>query len=702
MGAEPGEPSPLGATWDGEGVNFAVYSQNATAVDLCLFAADAPGVEVRRVALPGRSGQVWHGYLSDVRPGQLYGYRAHGPYEPAAGHRFNANKLLVDPHARALTGDVQCDAAIFGYRIGDPAADLSFDESDSAPFVPKGVVVDPAYSWGDDQAPRTPWSRSVLYECHVKGMTARHPAVAEELRGTYLGLASDPVIDHLLGLGVTAVELMPVHHAVTDRRLSELGLSNYWGYDPLNYFAPSARFATGDRGQQLTEFREMVKVFHRAGIEVLLDVVYNHTGEGSELGPTLSLRGLDNAAYYALRADDRRHYQDVTGCGNSLDAAGPAGLELILASLRYWATEMRVDGFRFDLATTLARGESGYDPRAEFFAEVERDPVLSGLKLIAEPWDLGPDGYQLGQFPRAWAEWNGKFRDTVRRFWRGDAGRRGKLASRLAGSSDVFEAGDRGPSASVNFVACHDGMTLTDLVSYERKNNADNLSGDEDGAHDDWSHNWGAEGPTDQAEVVELRRRAMRNMIATVAFSQGVPMLSHGDEVGRTQRGNNNAYCQDNDLAWVDWDLDEPQREFLEFVREVLVIRRENPAFRRRRFFSADAGPDGARDVTWLRFDGAEMTQQDWAEPEQRVLGMMIHATAAADDTPTHGPARTALLALNGSASPCDFQLPAGQGSEGWRERINTAREPRGAAYGREVLALAPFSLSLLLQEVAE
>lgn len=697
----PGLPSPLGATWDGEGVNFAVFSEHATGVDLCLFDAADPGVETQRIGLEERTNSVWHGYLPEARPGSLYGYRVDGPHDPEQGHRFNPSKLLVDPYARALRGDLQHEDAIFGYRIGDAAADLSRDDADSAAFVPKSIVVDRAYDWADDPSPRTPWSRTVIYECHVKGMTALHPAVPEQLRGTYLGLASDPVIEHLLGLGVTAIELMPVHQSASDRRLVERGLSNYWGYDSLSFFAPDARFATGDAGEQIDEFRSMVKAFHRAGIEVILDVVYNHTCEGSELGPTLSLRGIDNASYYRLRADGGRYYEDTTGCGNSLDPRHPHVLQLILDSLRYWVTEMHVDGFRFDLAPTLARGISGFDPNASLFAAIQEDPALSALKLIAEPWDLGDEGYRLGEFPPGWAEWNGKYRDTVRKFWRGDTGRRGKLASRLAGSSDLFGKHDRGPFASVNFVTCHDGMTLTDLVSYERKHNEANGSGEDDGAHDSWSRNWGVEGPSDQPAVQRMRWRTMRNMIATVAFSQGVPMLSHGDEVARSQRGNNNTYCHDSELGWVDWNLDEDSREFLEFVRRVFAIRRDNPVFRRGRFFSEEARADGVKDISWLRPDGAEMTHEDWQETDRWALGMMICGQASDEVDEGRGTSRgeTLLLLLNGGERARCFELPALEGSDGWCERINTARAPAEKARERSNIDLEPHSLILLVVE---
>jgi glycogen operon protein len=697
----PGSPSPLGATWDGEGVNFALFSEHATAVELCLFDQPWAPHENARVQLRERTNAVWHCYLPGVRPGQLYGYRVHGPYEPERGHRFNPNKLLLDPYAKAITGRVRPHNAIFGYAIGDPQADLSRDDHDSAPFVPKSLVIDSACTWGDDRAPRTPWSRTVIYELHVKGMTERHPGVPDDRRGTYLGLVSDPVLEHLTALGVTAVELMPVQHFVSNRRLFEQGLTNYWGYDPIGFFAPDSRYATGADGEQVTEFRSMVKAFHREGIEVILDVVYNHTGEGSCLGPTLCFRGIDNASYYRLRKDQPRYCEDTTGCGNSLNPMHPRVLQLILDSLRYWVAEMHVDGFRFDLAPTLARDPEHFDVFGRFFATVQQDPVLARVKLIAEPWDLGPGGYRLGEFPPGWAEWNGKYRDSMRRFWRGDPGRLAKIASRLAGSSDQFRARDRGPFSSINFVTCHDGFTLMDLVSYEQKHNEANGENNGDGATHNWSRNWGEEGPTDRPAVHRARMRTMRNLMATLAFSQGVPMLSHGDEICRTQGGNNNAYCQDNPTTWLDWDLGPDQREFLDFVRQVFAIRHGNPVFRRRRFFSGDVKDAGVKDVSWLRRDGAEMTEADWKDQEQRVLGMLIHGQASDEVDERGRPNRgeTLLLLLNGGTRSRFFHLPALPVPGTWHERINTARPPqRGIKRGG--VNLAAHSLILLEYEV--
>ncbi len=680
-------------------MNFALFSEHATGVELCLFARDNPARETLRVPLKERTNRIWHAYLPDVRPAQLYGYRVSGPHSPAHGHRFNPNKLLLDPYAKAIDGTVDWADAMFGYRIGDPAEDLSFSDEDSAPFIPKSVVVDTAFTWGDDRPPQTPWTRTVIYECHVKGMTARHPDVPEEQRGTYLGLASDAILDHLLDLGVTAVELLPVHHFVTERRLSDMGLLNYWGYATIGFFAPDPRYATGSLGQQVNEFKTMVKALHRVGIEVILDVVYNHTGEGNHMGPTLCFRGVDNASYYRLVPGDGRHYNDFTGCGNSLSVLHPRALQLVLDSLRYWVQEMHVDGFRFDLAPTLARDPLEFNSFARFFATVQQDPVLSQVKLIAEPWDLGPGGYRLGAFPPAWAEWNGRYRDTVRRFWRSDEGQVPELASRLSGSSDIFQPSDRGPYSSINFIACHDGFTLRDLVSYEHKHNEANGEDNRDGANDNWSKNWGAEGDTDQQSVLQLRDRVAKNFIATLAFSQGVPMLAHGDEFGRTQRGNNNAYCQDSELTWIDWNLDERQRGLLAFTREVFRIHRENPVFRRRRYFAGDP-VEGVKDVQWLRPDGAEMTMEDWRQPKNRVLGMLIQGDASdeIDERGRPNLGQTLLLVVNASNRARHFALPELPEAGSWLEIVNTAQTGRRAPKGKGI-NVAPHSLVLLCYE---
>jgi glycogen operon protein len=674
MRARPGQPHPLGATWDGEGVNFALFSEHATAVELCLFDRPDDAAETCRVRLAEPEEHVWHVYLPDVRPGQLYGYRVHGPYAPSEGHRFNPSKLLIDPYAKALTGSIQWSDALFGYVPGDPQADLSYNEADSAGRMPKSVVVETAFSWGDDRPPRTPWHRTLIYECHVKGLTQLHPGVPPALRGTYLGLATDPIIDHLLGLGVTAVELMPVHHFVDDRRLVERGLRNYWGYNSIAFFAPDVRYATAARGEQVSEFRTMVKRLHRAGIEVILDVVYNHTAEGNHLGPTLSLRGVDNAAYYRLVPDDPRYYMDFTGCGNSFSMANPRAIQLIMDSLRYWVEEMHVDGFRFDLAPVLARELHEVNKLGVFFDIIRQDPVLSRVKLIAEPWDLGPDGYQMGNFPAGWAEWNAHFRDGVRRFWRGDPALVGELATRLSGSSDLFASSARLPSASINFVACHDGFTLADLVRYEHKHNEANGEDNRDGTNDNASRNWGAEGETESVPIRGLRRRILRNFLATIAFAQGVPMITAGDEMGRTQRGNNNAYCHDDEIGWVSWALDDEGRALLDFARRVLAIRRDNPGLRRRRFFRGTEG--AARDVTWVRPDGGDMTHEDWTDPGGHVLGMLIHGTASEERDERGRPigGDTLLLLMNGGPRSRHFTLPNHCGPGGWMELCSTAR----------------------------
>ncbi len=696
----PGEPNPLGATWDGEGTNFAIVAPAAEAAELCLFDEPGASAEAVRIRLPERTGDVWHGYLPDVRPGQCYGYRVRGSYAPAEGLRFNPAKLLLDPRARAITGTIRWNDSLYGYVVGDDREDLSQDGRDSAAALPKCVVIDGSFPWEDDEPPRTPWQRTVIYECHVKGTTIRHPDVPEALRGTYLGLATDVIVDHLKALGVTAVQLLPVLHFVSERALVERGLANYWGYNPIGFFAPDVRYATGGLGQQVTEFKSMVKRFHRAGVEVILDVVYNHTGEGDRLGPTLCYRGIDNGGYYRLASHDPRHYQNLTGTGNTWNVANPHALQLVLDSLRYWVTEIHVDGFRFDLAPVLGRRDRAFDPESRFLAIVRQDPILSQVKLIAEPWDLGDGGYQLGRFPLGWSEWNDQFRDTVRRFWRGDPGHLGVVASRLAGSSDVFRA--RGPFASVNFVTCHDGFTLHDLVTYEQKHNEANGEGNRDGANENFSRNWGVEGPTDIPRVVNLRQRMMRNFLATLAFSQGVPMISHGDEIGRTQRGNNNAYCQDTELSWIDWEPDAERLDLLAFARKVFAIRAANPVFRRRRFFYGQSlQSSGAKDVTWLRPDGQEMTNGDWQDPHGHVLGVLIdgHATDERDERGRLLVGETVLTVLNGGARSVHFTLPHLARPGRWVEVINTARPPAGLVRTGGVHLVA-HSLVLLTHEI--
>jgi isoamylase len=696
----PGGPHPLGATWDGEGVNFALFSESARGVQLCLFDEATASEPTATITLAERTDNVWHVYLPDVRPGALYGYRVDGPYEPTRGHRFNPRKLLIDPYAKAVSGPIRWNDELFGYTIGDPETDLSFDRRDSAGAMPKCLVVDPAFTWEDDRSPNTPWNQTVIYETHVRGMTARHPGVPEHLRGTYLGLASDPIIDHLLELGVTAVELMPVHHFIDDRHLVDQGLTNYWGYNSIAFLAPHVGYATGGLGQQVSEFKSMVRTLHRAGLEVILDVVYNHTGEGNQMGPTLSLRGIDNSVYYRLMPDDARYYLDYTGTGNSLNILHPRSMGLVTDSLRYWVTDMHVDGFRFDLAPVLVRGYEAGQPSA-FFEIIQQDPVLSKVKLIAEPWDASPDGYQLGQFPTGWSEWNGAFRDCVRRFWRGDPGMVPELASRLTGSSDIYAPSGRRTYASINFVTCHDGFTLTDLVSYENKHNLANGEDNRDGTQDNASRNWGAEGPSDSARIQRARDRMKRNLLTTLLFAQGVPMILGGDEIGRTQQGNNNAYCQDNEVSWFDWDIGESGYEMRDFVRDLIKVLQSNPILRRRGFFTGTAVPGThTKDVTWIRSDGQEVNEDTWTDPSIQSIGMLLFGRAA-DEVDIRGrsaPADTLLLLLNASTRSHSYTLPRMETPGLWEELLNTARPgPWARQVRNEAVNLTAHS-SLLLR----
>jgi len=692
----PGSPLPLGATWDGEGVNFSLFSEHAKGVQLLLFDEETSDRASTTINLSEQTDNIWHAYLPDVRPGALYGYRVQGPYEPERGHRFNPNKLLIDPYAKAVSGPIRWSDDLYGYVVGGGNADLSFDPRDSAGAMPKSVVVDPAFTWQDDRAPNTPWNQTVIYETLVRGMTMRHPAVPEHLRGTYLGLASDAVVDHLLGLGVTAVELMPVHQFVADRRLIERGLTNYWGYNSIAFLAPHVGYATGGLGQQVSEFKSMVRSLHRAGLEVILDVVYNHTGEGNELGPTLSLRGIDNSIYYRLDSANARFYTDYTGTGNSLSIVH---LGLVTDSLRYWVTDMHVDGFRFDLAPVLARGyEAGH--ASAFFEIIQQDPVLSKVKLIAEPWDASPDGYQLGRFPPGWAEWNGAFRDCVRRFWRGEPGMVPELASRLSGSSDIYAPSGRRPYASINFVTCHDGFTLTDLVSYDNKHNEANAEDGRDGADINYSSNWGVEGPTDSARIQRARDRMKRNLLATLFLSQGVPMLLGGDEIGRSQRGNNNAYCQDNEISWFDWEIGETGWDMYNFVRDLIGVMQANPILRRRAFFTGTSPPGlHTKDVTWIRPDGNEMTDEDWPEAERRSIGVLLLGQAA-DDLDIRGRSAsgdTLLLLLNAAWRSRSYILPRMEVPGRWEEVLNTAQPgPWSRQVRNDVVNLTAHSCLLL------
>jgi glycogen operon protein len=689
---------PPGATWDGEGVNFSIFSRHATSVELCIFDHPEDAVPVSTVTMPPATDWVWCCYLPDLRPGALYGYRVDGPWDPQQGHRFNRAKLLIDPYAKAVTGPIRWSDELFGHSSVGPDNDLVLDGRDSAGGMPKSVVVDQAFTWGDDRAPRTPLNHTVIYECHVRGMTMTHPGVPERLRGTYLGLASEAVVDHLLGLGVTTVELMPVHQFIADRHLVDQGLTNYWGYNPIAYFSPHVGYASGGLGQQVDEFKSMVKTLHRAGLEVILDVVYNHTGEGNHLGPTLSLRGIDNSVYYRLDPDNRRFNLDFTGTGNSLNVAHPRTIALIMDSLRYWVTDMHVDGFRFDLAPALFRGlEPGR--RSAFFEVIQQDPVLTKVKLIAEPWDLGPDGYQLGRFPPGWSEWNGAYRDCVRRFWRGDRAMVPELASRLAGSSDIFSPSGRRTYASVNFVACHDGFTLSDLVGFNERHNEANGEGNRDGAVENHSSNWGVEGPTDSHRIIRLRERIKRNMLATVFFSQGVRMLLGGDEFGRSQQGNNNAYCQDNEISWLNWTLDDHALELLAFTRELIRIVNDNPVLRHRDFFKGQPlTPGGMKDLTWIRSDGGEMTEAEWTDAELRCVGMLLSGQAT-DEVDTRGRpvyGDTALLLLNSAPRSRSFTLPRIERPGIWEELLNTARALGARRVPGPTVNLTAHSLILL------
>lgn len=701
----PGKPYPLGATWDGQGVNFALFSENATSVELCLFDRADPTREIERIRMPEQTDHVWHVYLPGLQPGTLYGYRVHGPYAPEQGHRFNPHKLLIDPYAKAIDGTIEWNDALYGYKVGSAQEDLEPDTTDSAPFIPKAVVIDPAFDWGEDRRPNTPLYRSVIYELHVKGFTKLHPDIPEHLRGTYAGLAHPATIEYLQALGITAVELMPVHHFVSDRFLVERGLVNYWGYNSIGYFAPDVRYSSaGTRGEQVREFKAMVKALHAAGIEVILDVVYNHTAEGNHLGPTLSFRGIDNAAYYRLQADNPRFYMDYTGCGNTLNAVHPRVLQLIMDSLRYWITEMRVDGFRFDLASALARELHDVDRLSSFFDIIHQDPIISQVKLIAEPWDVGEGGYQVGNFPVLWAEWNGKYRDAVRSFWRGDAVGVGELAYRLTGSSDLYEHSGRRPYASINFVTAHDGFTLNDLVSYNEKHNEANSENNRDGESHNLSWNCGVEGPTDDPAILALREKQKRNFLATLFLSQGVPMLLAGDERSRTQQGNNNAYCQDNELSWLDWTLDEARTALLEYTKRLIRLRNEHPVLQRRKFFQGRRiRGEGIRDIAWFQPDGSDMTEEQWENGQVRALGMRLNGMAI-DEMGEHGEPITddiLLLLINGHDEAQAFKLPGPSDSPRWEVLLdtNTAApvEGRSAAPG-EVFELQPRTLVLLRQ----
>jgi isoamylase len=698
----PGRPDPLGAVWDGEGTNFAVFSEHGEAVELCLF--DEDGHE-RRLALPEVTAHVWHGYVPEVGPGQRYGYRVHGRYEPDRGRRFNPAKLLLDPYTRAVDGVVDWDDSVFGYRVGGD--DLTPDDRDSAPHVPKSVVTHDSFPWGDDRRPEVPWADTVIYEAHVRGFTKLHPDVPEAKRGSYAAMGSPPVVDHLRRLGVTTLELLPVHHYVSEHHVRSRGLTNYWGYNTIGFFAPEARYSSsGSRGEQVREFKAMVRNLHAAGIEVVLDVVYNHTAEGNQLGPTLSFRGLDNRAYYRTVDHDRRFYMDYTGCGNTLNVRHPQVLALIMDSLRYWVTEMHVDGFRFDLASALARSFHEVDRLSAFFDLVHQDPVVSRVKLIAEPWDVGEGGYQVGNFPVRWTEWNGRYRDTMRDFWRGARTGVADFAYRLTGSSDLYQSDGRRPYASINFVTAHDGFTLNDLVSYDRKHNEANGERNRDGSDDNRSWNCGVEGPTDDPEVVALRERQKRNLLASVLLAAGVPMLVAGDEMSRTQQGNNNAYCQDNEISWLDWAMGGRKAGLVEFTRSIIALRRDHPVFRRRKFYQGQAiFGSGVKDIGWFTPDGAEMTEALWQAPDISTLGVFLNGEEIPDRDPRGGRVLddSFLLLLNGGAEPAMFTLPGRPWGKEYELVVDTSLafvQPAGADaptyLAGEELSMASRSVAVL------
>lgn len=671
----PGSPYPLGATWDGKGVNFALFSGNATMVELCLFKNHFDKSEVATIKITERSNQVWHVYVPNLKPGQLYGYRVHGPFEPQNGHRFNPSKLLIDPYAKAIAGKIEWNDALFGYDIHHSDKDLIISETDSAPYLPKCVVVDSTFNWEGDQQLRIPYHRSIIYETHVRGFTMMHPEIPEEIRGTYSAISHPVTIGYLQKLGITAIELMPVHHFIADRHLIEKGLTNYWGYNTIGYFAPEVRYSSkGVFGEQVTEFKQMVKDLHRAGIEVILDVVYNHTAEGNELGPTLSFRGIDNHSYYRLNQEDKRFYFDYTGTGNTLNANLPNVLRLMMDSLRYWIVDMHVDGFRFDLASTLARELHEVDKLSAFFDIIYQDPVISQVKLIAEPWDIGEGGYQVGQFPPGWAEWNGKYRDCIRDYWRGADSMLGEFAQRFTGSPDLYQDNDRHPTASINFITAHDGFTLNDLVSYNEKHNEANGEDNNDGESHNRSWNCGEEGVTENEEVLKLRQQQKRNFLTTLFLSQGVPMLLAGDEFGRTQQGNNNAYCQDNEISWVNWEA--ADNDLLEFAQQLIKLRKEHQVFCRRRWFQGQPIKGvGVEDIGWFQPDGTELTEEHWNTGFAKSLGVYLNGKGihpvgyqgeqVIDDS--------FYVIFNAHHEAIDYTLPPAKYGKSWKTALTTA-----------------------------
>ena len=696
-----GRAQEHGAIWDGKGTNFTLFSADATRVELCLF--DSSGLkETERLVLPEYTDQIWHGYVPELHPGSYYGFRVHGPYEPLAGHRFNPNKLLLDPYARAHVGEIKWSPEVFGYTLGAKGDDLSFDERDSAPFVPKCVIVDPNFDWhGQPRSRGLPWDDTIIYEAHVKGFTKRHPAVPPRQRGTYKGLGAQEVIHYVKSLGITAIELLPIHTFVNDSYLIERGLTNYWGYNSIGFFAPDPRYAS-EPDQSLREFKEMVARFHDAGLEVLMDVVYNHTAEGNELGPTLSFKGIDNASYYRLMPTDKRYYINDTGTGNTLNLSHPTVIQMVTDSLRYWVNELHVDGFRFDLGTILAREPEGFDNQSGFLKACNQDPVLRTVKLIAEPWDVGPGGYQVGSFTPGWAEWNDRYRDTVRDFWKGNASAR-DLAPRLCASGDVFNHLGRRPWACVNFVSAHDGFTLNDLVTYNDKHNAANGEDNKDGSNDNRSWNCGVEGPTEDPEINLLRARQMRNMLATLLLSQGTPMLVAGDEFGRSQQGNNNAYAQDNEISWLNWDFGEQGQSLLEFVQTLCALRHRYPILRRNRFLTGTFDEElEVKDVAWINATGAEMQQTDWDNAHTRCFGMLIDGRARPTGLRQRGTEATLLIIMNAHHDFVEFTLPPTPGEGEWALVLDTnhaiqSRDYRGAAgdvYGATARSLVMFALT--------
>ena len=664
-----GRPFPLGATWDGLGVNFSIFSAHATKVELCLFDADGRQ-ELERIELPEYTSEIFHGYLPDARPGQTYGYRVHGPYDPENGHRFNPNKLLIDPYAKQLIGSVEWNDALFGYTIGSPDGDLSFDERDSASFIPKCRVIDPAFTWGDERSPRIPWERTIFYETHVKGFCQRHPAVADTDRGTFAGLKTREIVDYVRSLGVTSVELLPIHAFVDDSYLVEKGLRNYWGYNTIGFFAPDPRYLASPF---VNEFKELVSAFHHAGLEVILDVVYNHTAEGNENGPTLSFKGIDNATYYRLLPEDKRFYINDTGTGNTVNTSHPRVMQMVMDSLRYWAGDMRVDGFRFDLATILAREPTGFSEESSFLHACQQDPLLSHVKLIAEPWDCGPGGYQVGRFPPGWAEWNDGYRDTIRSYWRGDEGKIPDVASKIRASAEIFHQRGRKPWASVNFITAHDGFTLHDLVSYNDKHNEANGDDNKDGSSNNASSNYGAEGPTDDEEIVAIRFRQLRNFFATLLFSRGTPMILAGDEFARTQGGNNNAYAQDSEIGWIDWNVTAEGRRLAEFVQKLILLRQSLPMLHRGAFLTGSVDEEiGIKDVEWISPNGEPFTDENWSETGARCFGVLLDGRARSTGIRRAGTDATTLIVMNAHYDVVNFKLPQPQGGARWRCVIDT------------------------------